>query len=121
MHLDLLYARENLRKKLLNNAEIVIEEILKTNLDNLMEIGLFGSLSKDNFMGTSDSDLYLVFDGIIPNRQTKGILRSVAEVNNCDIVYVTKDNLYSNYAGLLEKNILNDRIILWRKQKNDKK
>lgn len=115
MHLDLKLARENLKKKLINNAKAVVEEVLKSNLDNLIEIGLFGSVSKNNFTCKSDSDLYLVFDGDIPNRELKGILQSIAEENNCDIVYVSKDNLYSNCAGLLEKDILKDRIILWRK------
>lgn len=120
MHSDLLQARENLKKKLFHNAEIVIEEIVKYNLDNLIEIGFFGSLAKDKYTCKSDSDIYLLFDGNIPDRQTKGILRSVAEENNCDVVFVN-NNLNSDGAGLLKKNILEDRIILWRKKKNDTK
>lgn len=119
MHSDLLKARENLKRKLFHNAEIVIEEIVKYNLDNLIEIGFFGSLAKDKYTCKSDSDIYLLFDGNIPDRQTKGTLRSVAEENNCDIVFV--NNFNSNDKGLLEKNILEDRIILWRKKKNDTK
>jgi len=121
MHLELIQARENLQRKLFHKAGIVIEEIGKNNLDNLIEVGLFGSLAKDKYTCKSDSDIYLLFDGNIPDRQTKGILRSVAEENNCDIVFVNNNNLNSKDAGLLEKNILEDRIILWRKKNNDSK
>lgn len=120
MQPDLLHARENLRNKLFHNAEVVIEEILNSNLDNLMEIGIFGSVAKDKFTCKSDTDIYLLFDNDIPDRQAKGLLRSIAEENNCDIVFITKNIFTSIDAGLLANNILEHRIILWRKDYDTK-
>nr|WP_312579828.1 nucleotidyltransferase domain-containing protein [Sedimentibacter sp.] len=120
MQPDLLHARENLRNKLFHNAEIVIEEILNSKLDNLLEIGIFGSLAKDKFTCESDTDIYLLFDNNIPDRQSKGLLRSIAEENNCDIVFLTKNSLTSIDAGLLVSNILENRITLWRKEYDTK-
>lgn len=61
MQKDLLVARDKLRYKLLNNAEKIKEEVLNLNLNELIEIGVFGSLAKDKFTCSSDSDIYLIF------------------------------------------------------------
>lgn len=114
MQKDLLEARDRLRNKLLNNAEKIKKEVLNLNLNGLIEIGIFGSLAKDNFTCSSDSDIYLIFKSTVPDRATKGYLRSIAEENNCDIVFVLKKDFESNELGLLIKEILNNRIILWR-------
>ncbi|MGD9568299.1 MAG: nucleotidyltransferase domain-containing protein [Sedimentibacter sp.] len=112
MQPDLIKARENLRGKLLNNAELVIREVLKENLNDLIEIGLFGSVAKDKFTCNSDTDIYLLFENKVPDRIVKGRLRSIAEEYNCDIVFVTLNEFQEE--SLLAKNILEDRIILWR-------
>ena len=39
----------------------------------------------------------------------------MAEEHNCDIIFMKTDELLSNGVGLLAKNILENRIILWRK------
>lgn len=71
MRTELVQARENLKKKLLQNADAVMREIMKSNLNGLAEIGLFGSVAKNNFTCKSDSDIYLLFDNNIPDRQTR--------------------------------------------------
>jgi len=121
MQPELFKARESLRNKLLRNAEFVMEEVLKVNLDSLIEIGLFGSLVKNKFTCNSDADIYLLFEGNIPDRQTKGLLRSISEENNCDIVFINEGDFISENAGLLVNEILKDRIILWRRVYNDPK
>lgn len=117
MKQELLNARNNLREKLLHNAEIVVKEILEANLNGLKEIGLFGSLAKDKFNCKSDSDIYLIFKDFIPDRQVKGNLRTIAEENNCDIVFMTMDEFAKK--GLLAENILESRMILWMEDIDD--
>jgi predicted nucleotidyltransferase len=115
MRANLLAARDDLRKKLINNANRVILEIQQKNPENLIEIGLFGSLTKDKFTCTSDADIYLIFEGAVPDRLIKGQLREIAEENNCDIVFITEDAFTSKNPELLVKEILKSHYILWRK------
>ncbi|GEM_PF-6145361 len=115
MHADLLKARNELRMKLLSKAEIVIKAVHNENLNNLKEIGLFGSLANDKFTCNSDADIYLEFDGPLPSRQKKGMLRSVAEENNCDIVFINSSSLSADNPGLLVDEIFKNKIVLWRK------
>ncbi|WMJ89699.1 nucleotidyltransferase domain-containing protein [Anaerocolumna sp. MB42-C2] len=115
MQANLSEARNNLKNKLLANACVVISEIQKANLNNLLEIGLFGSLACNTFTCNSDADIYLVFDESIPDRTVKGMLRSIAEENNCDIVFINSSSLYKDNPDLLAAEILKNRIILWRK------
>lgn len=121
MHTALLKSRDMLKKKLLNNVKLVINEALNMDLNNLAEIGIFGSLAKDSFTCKSDADIYFIFDGCLPDRQTKGMLRSIAEENDCDIVFVEKSHLVSENPSPLITEILNNRIILWRECDCDKK
>jgi len=121
MQKDLLQARQKLCNKLYENAEKVKGEVLNINLENLVEIGIFGSLAKDKFTCKSDSDIYLLFDNDIPDRQIKGVLRSIAEENNCDIVFISKKDIETDELGLLAKEILKDRIIMWRMEEYDTK
>ena len=121
MHIDLIQARENLRVKLMQNAELVLQQVLNMNIDGLVEAGLFGSLSNNKFTCNSDADIYLVFEDKIPDRQTKGLIRSIAEENNCDIVFLTLNDFMKDEPDLLIKNILKNRIILWRRDVSDKK
>jgi len=108
-------ARNILKEKLLSNARVIANEILSMKLANLVEMGIFGSLAKDSFTCKSDADIYLIFDGCLPDRITKGMLRSVAEENNCDIVFIEKSHLSSKNPSVLVTEILNHRIVLWRK------
>lgn len=121
MHVDLIQAREKLRNKLLQSAELVLQEVFNSNLVDLIEVGLFGSLVKNKYTCNSDADIYLLFENQIPDRRVKGLLRSIAEENNCDIVFLTISNFTKKEPDLLVNNILNDRIILWRRDANDKK
>lgn len=121
MHRDLTKARENLRSKLLQSAEAVLQEVLNAEMDDLIEIGLFGSVAKDKFTCSSDTDIYLLFENEIPDRNVKGFLRSVAEENNCDIVFLTWSNFTRKEPDLLVKNILESRIVLWRRDVYDTK
>lgn len=120
MQTELAYARENLRKQLLKNADAVIRKVLEADLSDIVEIGIFGSVAKNSFTCNSDSDIYLLFDKHLPDRITKGNLRSIAEEHNCDIVFIKTDELIGNGVGLLAENILENRIILWRRA-DDKK
>lgn len=120
MQTELAYARENLRKQLLKNADAVIRKVLEADLSDIVEIGIFGSVAKNSFTCNSDSDIYLLFDKHLPDRITKGNLRSIAEEHNCDIVFIKTDELIENGVGLLAENILENRIILWRRA-DDKK
>ena len=115
MQTELAYARENLRQKLIENADVVIKKVLEADLSDVVEMGIFGSIAKNSFTCNSDSDIYLLFDKNLPDRITKGNLRTMAEEHNCDIVFIKTDELLSNGVGLLAKNILENRIILWRK------
>ncbi|NYB72981.1 nucleotidyltransferase domain-containing protein [Sedimentibacter hydroxybenzoicus DSM 7310] len=121
MHRDLKKARENLRSKLLQNAEAVLQEVLNAEMDDLIEIGLFGSVVKDKFTCSSDTDIYLLFENEIPDRRVKGGLRSIAEENNCDIVFLTMNDFNEEAPDLLVKNILEGRIVLWRRGRDDTK
>jgi len=116
MQPELLKARNMLKEKLLNNARAVVNETLNMKLPKLVEIGIFGSLAKDNFTCNSDADIYLIFDGCLPDRETKGILRSIAEENNCDIVFIESGHLTLENPNPLVAEILNSRVILWRGQ-----
>lgn len=115
MRTELIKSRESLRKKLLQNADSVIEKVRKANLSSLIEIGIFGGVARKKFIGKSDSDIYLLFDNNIPDRQTKRYLRAVAEENNCDVVFLTQDDFNSDATSLLVENILKGRIVLWRR------
>jgi len=114
MQPELSEAREFLKERKLNNARVVVNETLNMKLPNLVEIGIFGSLAKDSFTCKSDADIYLIFDGCIPDRETKGLLRSIAEENDCDIAFVEESHLASENPSPLVAEILNHRIILWR-------
>lgn len=120
MQTELVYARENLRQKLMKNADAVIKKVLEADLSDIVEIGIFGSVVKNSFTCNSDSDIYLLFEKHLPDRITKGNLRSIAEEHNCDIVFIKSDELTGNYVSLLAESILENRIILWRKDSNDK-
>ena len=115
MRTELVQARENLRQKLIKNAYDVIREILAADLNDIIEIGIFGSLAKDSFTCNSDSDIYLLFDKHLPGRIIKGHLRSIAEEHNCDIVFIKSEDLTGDDVNLLAKNILENRITLWRR------
>ena len=115
MQTELVHARGNLRQKLMNNADAVIKKVLEADLSDIVEVGIFGSIAKNSFTCNSDSDIYLLFDKNLPDRITKGNLRTMAEEHNCDIIFIKTDELFSNGVGLLAKNILENRIILWRK------
>lgn len=121
MHVDLIQARENLRNKLMQSAESVLQEVLNSSLDDLIEVGLFGSVAKDKFTCNSDADIYLLFENQIPDRRVKGVLRSIAEENNCDIVFLTINNFNEKSPDLLVKNILEGRIVLWRRGRDGTK
>lgn len=116
MHTELFQARENLKHKLLENATVVINEVLNFDLPELIEIGIFGSIAKDKFTCKSDSDIYLLFKKNIPDRQIKGILRSKAEENNCDIVFLTENDFKESNRSFLAKNILESSEIVWRRE-----
>lgn len=116
MHVELERARNELRNKLLYHAKIVVNEILRIHTIDLLEIGLFGSLAKDKFTCDSDSDIYVVYRGELPDRTTKGSLRCIAEENNCDIVFVKEEDYTQELPSLLISEILQNRIILWRKK-----
>jgi predicted nucleotidyltransferase len=117
---EFIQARENLKRKLIENANETIKEVLKADLKGLVEIGLFGSLVKNDFNCKSDSDIYLIFNNSIPDRQTKGHLRSIAEEKNCDIVFMTINDLTGSKNNLLSESILKNRIVLWRENSSDK-
>jgi predicted nucleotidyltransferase len=116
MHAELENARDELRNKLLYHAKIVVNEILLIKTIDLVEIGLFGSLAKEKFTCDSDTDIYIVYQGEVPDRITKGKLRGLAEENNCDIVFIKEEELSYKTPSLLINEILQKRIILWRKQ-----
>lgn len=120
MRTELVQAREVLRQKLIKNAHDVIREISKADLNDIIEIGIFGSLAKDSFTCDSDSDIYLLFDKHLPDRIIKGYLRSIAEEHNCDIVFIKSEDLVGDEVNLLAENILKNRIILWRRRADDK-
>lgn len=119
MQPELNRARENLKKKLMQNAHKTIKEILKTDLKGLLEIGLFGSVAKDDFNCRSDTDIYLLFNNNIPDRETKGHFRSIAEENNCDIIFLTKNDFIGNTDNHFIEKILEKRIVLWREDSGD--
>lgn len=116
MHIELLKARDNLKIQLLNNAKHVVNEVLNMNITNLVEIGVFGSVAKDTFSCNSDTDIYLMFDSGLPDRSTKGYLRTIAEENNCDIVFIETSSFLSKYPSILVSEILMHKIILWRRE-----
>jgi len=117
MNQSLIDARLKLKNKRLNCANLVIEEILKQDLQGLIEIGLFGSMLRDNFTCNSDVDIYLMFSDKIPDRVKKGTIRSFAEVNECDVVFLTKEQL--NNPGLLETNIIKNHQVLYKETEDD--
>ena len=119
MNSDLLKAREELKNKLIHNAQKVIDEVFTKELENLIEIGLFGSLVQGNFTCLSDADVYLIFDGDIPERTIKGELRSIAEENNCDIVFISNVDFLKDSPSLLVMNIKKHQQIIWRRNTND--
>ncbi|NLC44422.1 MAG: nucleotidyltransferase domain-containing protein [Clostridiales bacterium] len=112
-------ARENLKIKLKQNADKTVNEVLNADLKGLAEIGLFGSLVRNDFNCRSDSDIYLLFHDNIPDRQTKGYLRSVAEEKNCDLVFLTKSDFYGDTGNLLSESILKNRMVIWREDADD--
>jgi predicted nucleotidyltransferase len=121
MHIELLEARNNLKSQLLSNARIVTKQILNMGLENLVEVGVFGSVAKDCFTCKSDTDIYLIFYRSLPDRPMKGHLRTIAEENNCDIVFIEQSNFTAENPSLLVTEILEHRIILWREDHDDTK
>lgn len=103
----------------LNKAQVVIDEILDAGLTGLMEIGLFGSIARGDFTCESDVDIYLVFEGEVPERTIKGRLRSLAEENECDLVFMKEIDFVE--PQLLQQNIEKNHQVIWRREENDQK
>lgn len=108
---EVLKAREILFNKLMRNASIVCDYI-KEHVDDVIEVGIFGSLAREDFNACSDSDVYLVTKERI-ERHIRGDIRCFAEENNCDVVFFTIDNFNSKYS-LLASNINKERKILYK-------
>lgn len=119
MHQSLVEARKQMKYMKLNKAQVVIDEILKTGLSGLIEIGLFGSVTRGDFTCESDVDIYLVFEEALPERTIKGRLRSLAEENECDLVFMKETDFVE--PQLLQQNIEKNHQVIWRREENDKK
>ncbi|GEM_PF-2910157 len=92
--------------------------IIKRELKDYNEIGLFGSFARGKASASSDVDIYVI-TALDTDRRTKAILRCDLEELNADIVFLTEDYIRNNMEHLLIKNIIRDRVILERRDESD--
>ena len=109
MNSELLEARNKLKSKLLNNAYTVIDYCKQEILD-IVEIGIFGSLARDDFKCNSDADIYVITKETCP-RTIRGDIRCFAEEHHCDVVFF-EEAYFNNTDIPLIHYIKRDRRIL---------
>ncbi len=92
--------------------------MIKRDIKNYEEIGLFGSFARGKASASSDVDIYVITLSDIDKR-LRANLRCDLEELNVDILFLTEDYMNKNMDHLLIKNIVRDRVILERRDECD--
>ena len=101
-------------KEMFKEREQKVLSMIKTSLDEYIEIGIFGSYARGDCNVTSDIDFYVIVEER-PSRYVTGEIRANAEILKVDIVFITR-KYFEESEDLLIKNIKRDRRILCEKK-----
>lgn len=108
------YIKEKLREKQEKKIEELLPELIATNP---IEIGIYGSYARETYKATSDVDMYVLYEKV-PERIQKGELYELAYEMGIDLLIASEENFYKT-DSVFCKNIMRDRKILWRQEKNN--
>lgn len=107
---EIIKVKNLIKKRQEQKIDRALPIIIKSNP---LEIGLYGSTSRGQLKATSDVDIYALYQDDIP-RTIKGELYE--EMNDIGIdLLISQYELFNNSDSVFCKNVIRDRIILWRK------
>ncbi|KSV58739.1 nucleotidyltransferase domain-containing protein [Acetivibrio ethanolgignens] len=106
-NINLLPFSDDVVKKLDN-----LVSVIRSSVTDCCKIVLFGSYARAEYKASSDFDILVLTETVVP-REIRGELYSFFEENNSDLVFYTTE-AFNDSQALLVRRIKKEGVLLWK-------